>query len=445
MGRRLSGPVRIPGGGDTFYARLTVRHSLREQAKAAGHPLRVVRSLGTSAHTEALQRWPGVYRQLQEELEEALRHPRPSCGARRRRSHPPLPEEMRRRVAEYHRQVAQAAQLSGEDKEMAAAALDPFEVAEAISGEEPQMDPSLPPSRLFDQVYFAMTQGKVIAASWQELINLHAETKQRRRGEPLSKAWRESVAVAVRRAVEAGLEHPELLTKADVRRLLTALPGSSTTKAKHLSLLQAVIQTGIEEDVLPQESNPFRLVRFSAATRPEDQYQAFTRSELKRLLTGERADFFTILVCTGLRISELLSRDPLLHHEGGMLTINKYRGFTPKTRSSYRRVPLPKALVPVVQELLPIKGSQASMTQRLQQDVRRLFPGEPRLVVHSCRHTFKTLARQVSMPADISDEITGHRKASVSAVSDGYGHYPDELLRTWGEELYSHLVSMVKG
>jgi hypothetical protein len=48
------------------------------------------------------------------------------------------------------------------------------------------------------------------------------------------------------------------------------------------------------------------------------------------------------------------------------------------------------------------------------------------------------------MPADISDEITGHRKASVSAVSDGYGHYPDEVLLAWAEEMYSQLVSMVE-
>lgn len=49
------------------------------------------------------------------------------------------------------------------------------------------------------------------------------------------------------------------------------------------------------------------------------------------------------------------------------------------------------------------------------------------------------------MPAGISDEITGNWKASVTAVSDGYGHYPDEVLWSWVEEVYSQLVSMGEG
>jgi hypothetical protein len=80
-----------------------------------------------------------------------------------------------------------------------------------------------------------------------------------------------------------------------------------------------------------------------------------------------------------------------------------------------------------LKDLLPVSSVQG-FEKRLRDEVRRLFPSDTTLTVHSTRHTFKSLSRMVGMPADISDEIDGHKKTTVSAVSDAYGHYPDEVL-----------------
>ena len=81
--------------------------------------------------------------------------------------------------------------------------------------------------------------------------------------------------------------------------------------------------------------------------------------------------------------------------------------------------------------------------RKLNLTIREHFT-DKRLVVHSCRHSFKTISRAVGMPADISDELSGHAKASVSAVSDGYGSYPDELLIKESSKVWSYLNDLVR-
>ena len=68
MGRRLAGPVKLPNSGDSWYARLTVKPSLRPVAGRT----RLLRSLGTTEHSVALQRWPAAYKALEQELQQRI-------------------------------------------------------------------------------------------------------------------------------------------------------------------------------------------------------------------------------------------------------------------------------------------------------------------------------------------------------------------------------------
>ena len=82
------------------------------------------------------------------------------------------------------------------------------------------------------------------------------------------------------------------------------------------------------------------------------------------------------------------------------------------------------------------------MGDKLNAVIRKTFNCDPLLTVHSTRHTFKTIARLVQVPADISDEISGHAKATVSKTSDQYDHYPDEALQMENQKCWDWLDTL---
>lgn len=413
MGRRLAGPVRLPNSGESWYARLTV--------KPADRPLvgrsRLIRSLGTSDHSVALQRWPKAFQALQQELEQQIQ--KAKAG-----------ELVKRHEIREHLRLVWDDTSSG---------LTVAEVVEAVTGEK-LTDPQ-EASPLFRQAFKAYTERRELTYTWDELVRLHAENVHRRRGEPLSQSWFKLAKQATSHVSEI---LPEQIKRDSIKALIHRLRSdglSDKTIATQLGVLQSLMQTGIEEDVVNLEANPFRSVKFSAATREEDKFLPFNPDQLKRLLTESRDPWIFELLCsTGLRVGELLNRTPN-HIQGRMLVVGKTDTWKPKTKSSYRRVPIPEHLLSNMQELLPV-GSPGAWEQRLRQQTKALF-NHRQLVVHSCRHTFKSLSRKVGMPSDISDEIDGHKKKDVSAISDHYGHYPDEVLIQWVDVVSKEIRSLI--
>lgn len=412
MGRRLAGPVRLPNSGESWYARLTV--------KPAERPLvgrgRLIRSLGTSDHSVALQRWPKAYQALQHELEQRIQKAKDGELVRR--------QEIREQIR---------LEWGG------SSGFAPAELVEVVTGEK-LTDP-LEASPLFHQAFTAYTKRRELIYSWDELVSLHAETIHRRRGEPLSRSWFKIVKQATKRVAEI---LPDQINRDHIKSLSERLRSeglSDKTIATQLGILQSLMQTGIEEDVVNLDSNPFRSVRFSAATREEDRYLPFEIDQLRRVLTETRDPWVFALLCsTGLRVGELVNRTPD-HIQGQMLVIGKTATWKPKTKSSYRRVPIPKHLLPKMLEFLPV-SSPGAWEQRLRKQIKDLF-NHNQLVTHSCRHTFKSLSRKVGMPTDISDEIDGHKKKDVSAISNHYGHYPDEVLMKWMDVMSNEIQTLI--
>ncbi len=414
MGRRLAGPVKLRNSGESWYARLTVKPAERPLVGRS----RLIRSLGTSDHSIALQRWPKAYQALQQELEQRIQKARSGELVRR--------QEIRERI-----------RLVWDDDQLA-----PAEVVEIVTGEK-LTDPQ-EASPLFRQAFTAYTKRRELTYSWDELVSLHAETIDRRRGEPLSRSWFKTAKQGVRRIIGIS-QTPERTTKSDIKELMQSmkLEGlKGKTIETQLSVLQSIVQTGIEEDVLDLAANPFRSVRFTAATREEDRFLPFDfKVQLPRVLTETRdAWIFELLCSTGMRIGELLNRSHD-HLDGQMLIIGRYDKGKPKTKSSFRRVPIPKHLLAHLQELLPV-SSTGAWEQRLRKQIKDLFHHR-QLVIHSCRHTFKSLSRKVGMPTDISDEIDGHKKKDVSAISDHYGHYPDEVLIKWVDVVSKEIQMLI--
>jgi integrase len=414
MGRRLAGPVKLPGGGDSWYARLTVKLSERPRAGCT----RLTRSLGTTDHTTALERWPGAYKALQQELRLRLEGCDDVSLLRARLSN----------VTSYDTTTGDG---------IADTALSVKEQAELVVGK--QLDPK---DALHVHVYESIKAGATLQLTWDELLCVYESAKNRRRGRPVTASTIKNIRQAIKSIVPIQ-PFPSLLSKQEVRQLISGYEASGLkpkTIAVKCGLLQSLIQTGIEEDALGETTiNPFTLVSFSGATREEDRRRGFTMQEIETLKTSKYWPIFRLLIGSSMRIGELWSR----RHEdldGNMLIIrdNPALNWRPKTKSSYRRIPLDTAAASTLLETVPVSSVQ-SFEKRLRDEVRRLFPDDLTLTVHSTRHTFKSLSRMVGMPADISDEIDGHKKSTVSAVSDAYGMYPDSSLREANSKVWSLL------
>lgn len=140
------------------------------------------------------------------------------------------------------------------------------------------------------------------------------------------------------------------------------------------------------------------------------------------------------MIGTSLRIGEVVNRDldrDLQQTEDGMMLVireNPDTGWRPKTKSSIRRVPLDERSVTALRAMYASESKPRTKRDGLNKEMRRLFPEDSRLFVHSCRHSHKTITRVVGMPYEFSDAISGHLKQTVSPTSDGYGKYPDSIL-----------------
>lgn len=411
MGRPLKGPVKINAANQNWFARLTVKSADRARARCT----RLTRSLGTSDHTEALRRWPAAYKALQEEL--SLR----MAGATDL-------ELIRARLP-----------LMQVDTDLTPeAALSPAELTELVLNTELELD-----NPLHLGVYESISAGAELILGWSELLSAYQREKDRKRGRPVSPSTVKNIRQAIK-VIEPIQPFPAKLTKQEVRKLIDVFQAGGL-KPKTISvkcgLLQSLIQTGIECDVLDTTVNPFTLVSFSGATREEDRRRAFDlKTEIPILKTSKYWPVFRLLIGSSMRIGEVWSRRN--EDIDGIVVIirdNPSINWRPKTVSSYRRIPLDPNAATVLKDLLPVSSVQG-FEKRLRDEVRRLFPSDTTLTVHSTRHTFKSLSRMVGMPADISDEIDGHKKTTVSAVSDAYGHYPDEVLALHLGKIWDWLV-----
>ena len=410
MGRPLKGPIKINAQNHNWFARLTVKPADRARAGCN----RLTRSLGTSDHTEALKRWPAAYKALQDELQIRLEGTSDIALIRAR-----LP-------------------LMQVDEELTPDALSHKEQAELVVGKE--LDPRDP---LHVEVYESIKAGAPLSVTWDELLSVYKKEKDRKRGRPISPSTIRNIEQGIKLLAKIQ-PFPAKLTKQQVRQLIAEYESAGIrpkTIDTRCGLLQSLIQTGIQCDVLDISVNPFTLVSFSGATREEDRRRAFDlRTELPILKTSKYWPVFRLLIGSSLRIGELSSRRPEEDIVDGVVIVrdNPAMDWRPKTASSYRRIPLDTDAEQVLRELLPV-SSVKGFERRLRDEVRRLFPGVATLTVHSTRHTFKSLSRLVGMPADISDEIDGHKKSTVSAVSDAYGHYPDEVLAQHQQKVWQYL------
>lgn len=204
-------------------------------------------------------------------------------------------------------------------------------------------------------------------------------------------------------------------------------------------------------------SNP--AINIKRPRREGKEVTCFTVDEQKKLekaVLEKKGQRIGILLClySGLRIGELLALEwGDLDFKKGLLTVNKtcYYGktenssydritYSPKTKSSIRLIPLPKAILSELKELkrnaktqyiVESKGKPIAVRvyqKSFETLVRKL--GIPHKSFHALRHTFATRALECGMDVKTLSEILGHKNPTVT-------------LNRYAHSLMEHKIAMM--
>ena len=192
----------------------------------------------------------------------------------------------------------------------------------------------------------------------------------------------------------------------------------------------------------------------------EKQVDCFSKAEQKKIeqyiLTKQKPKLYGFLLClyTGLRIGELLAltwKDVDLNN--GKVSVSKSCNDswvngkyvkvidTPKTENSYRIIPLPKQLLPILRELkkksccdyiINGKSEYGVQVRSYQKTFERLLNklNIPHKGFHSLRHTFATRALECGMDIKSLSEILGHKNPNIT-------------LKRYAHSLYEHKADMM--
>lgn len=266
---------------------------------------------------------------------------------------------------------------------------------------------------------------------------------------PRSAKVREKTRLYVRRFIAfAGDLKPREVTRdhaISFREHLAEKGETSTNIQQHLDKLQTLFNVGLSEGVVV--ANPFHKVKARPDNKKHsDAKQPFTAEQARAVLQalkGEDADFtwaMKLLAYHGARGGEIcqLRVDDVATVNGvPVLRIHDQHGSV-KNAASVRDVPIhPRCngIVAYAKRVAATHGTDAWLFQsfkdhkqgrahRFQDKGSRFLRkkvgiADERLTVHSWRHTFRTLARNVEMPLSVSHAIMGH------AEGGEHGKYGD--------------------
>lgn len=398
MGRRRRGPRQLKPGGP-FCAVLHVPQNLRDRVGK----VRLIRSLQTADHSEALKRYGEALRRLEKELEGLS-----------------SPQTLR-----SHTEASREAEVRTGDAPLTAVELT-----------EIQLGSFNPQDSTHRIVYEAHLSGQPTPITWSEAIDVWIKESNRSRAEPLA----EGTIHKYREAVKffEPYAQPHEVTKQIIRQFLEDHEEdySPNTVSNRKSWLGAIFQALVQTDKV-SISNPFRDVKYTAVTRIEDQKRPFTDEEI-RVIHKHHPEIYLMLL-TGLRPGEYFSRydDDL---NGRILRIDKQpsRNWRPKTHSSYRDVPVPEGFTIFNHKTL-VQSQISFVGRQLRKDIE-----DPTATPHSARHTFYTLSRRAECNDAVIEAITGHAKKEGSRVAQKYGLFPDEVLIREASKVWNLVNSLVK-
>ncbi len=171
-----------------------------------------------------------------------------------------------------------------------------------------------------------------------------------------------------------------------------------------------VFNWAIKQRGLNVSNNPLRGLDLSDIGHDGVEKRPFTHDELHRLfnlpMTRDDRAALAILITTGMRGGELMQMQELKLHTG-IKHFDLRHIPAAKTRGSRRLVPVRDGL----DVKLPLQTTQA----RLNSIIRKEWPDDPRVSLHSLRHSFKDLLRDLEVSKELNDYITGHGQGDVAS------------------------------
>jgi hypothetical protein len=155
--------------------------------------------------------------------------------------------------------------------------------------------------------------------------------------------------------------------------------------------------------------NPLRGLDLSEYGHDGVEKRPFTPDELHRLfsltMTADDWVALAVLITTGMRGGELMQVNEIKLHNGIRHFDLRYIPAA-KTRGSRRLVPVRDGL----EVALPLQTNQT----RLNAIIRKEWPDDPTVSLHSLRHSFKDLLRDLEVSKELNDYITGHGQGDVA-------------------------------
>ena len=380
MGRRKHGPRQLKKGGPFF----AVLHVQQKDRPLVGKE-RLIKSLQTTDHTQAFKRYPTALSQLEKELEELLR-----------------PETLRERVEAVRDPLVPPGETS----------LPPMELARLTLGDFNPEDAS------HNAVFDSFNTGQPLPPSWDEALELWEKEAKRRHLSPASVPKYQQV---VQDFSPFGLPHQ--ITKDIVREWIDEMeeefaPNTIKTKKGYLGAVFEALITRDKIDTI----NPFKAVKYQPEIPLAEQRRPFTDKEIKVIHQKHPHVFYMLM--TGLRSGEFYSRieEDLCK---GFLVIDDQPSkdnWSPKTRSSYRRLPVPPEFQLDLHNI-KVRSKSRVLARELRKDIK-----DKHAPVHSARHTFYSLSRRADCNDSVIEAISGHAKKEGSRVAQSYGLFDDQVL-----------------
>lgn len=265
--------------------------------------------------------------------------------------------------------------------------------------------------------------------SWERAIQIGYKRRHQKTGKKPSDEWEKGIRLAIK---DFKGTDPLTLTLEQIRAAadrMEARGNKPQTISLRMGSIAALINSLIKTANTPEDyRNPFDRLDFSTSvgesyrTPTPDEYAVMWKRMLEKRVDIQVA--FKLTLYTGARIMEVLSRERCHFNEDNMTMVigETVTGWRPKNNASYRTLPLPEWLFKEAMDSVGIGSWPCDMKA-----VRRIAKYAANdLTIHSLRHGWRTAARQAGSDPYSAELYMGH--AAGSAMDRRYGVVPLEAL-----------------
>ena len=137
------------------------------------------------------------------------------------------------------------------------------------------------------------------------------------------------------------------------------------------------------------------------------------RKEEIAVLCANGHPLLVLQLYLGLRVGELISRDPSHLKEGWLNICPTSSGWRPKSETSERELPIPDTFKGALSEKMPVVIT-------LNAQLKRITGSD--LTTHGLRGAWRTASREAQLPAEMAEYLMGHAHPQQELITS-YGSF----------------------